>query len=217
MTGLKDQKVKKVYLRRKGTKDINKKHMGIPIETWCPATRVAKPIARTCFVNDKQKSFYVESDCDTADITPQALMRRKLEWSEVEGHRLLQAWVRYRDPKGVVKLGRIQLDSQSKVNYSVPGVSLTREWNPGEQADVVGMKGEPVPLGKPLTFTLYKDNIPIVIDTNEPVNGTLSDDCIALLGVDAIEMLGIDLNYAVKHHRHHMLRFQDDTQKIMER
>ena len=157
------------------------------------------------------------SDCDQINPSSRALGRRKPLSSEKKGWRLLQAWVNYRDPHGQVKTGRIQLDSQSNVNYSLPGVSLKRMWNPGEKTTVIGITKDVVVLGRPLSFTLVRGETPIVIDTNLPPSEKLSDDCIALLGVDAIEQLGIDLNYAVRHRKHKWIRFLDTTQETISR
>ena len=62
---------------------------------------------------------------------------------------------------------------------------------------MVGVSNEPVQLGNPLSFTILKEDTPIVIDTNTPIGGKLSEGCVALLGLDAIKMLDIDLNHAV--------------------
>ena len=42
------------------------------------------------------------------------------------------------------------------------------------------------------------------------------DDCVALLGLDAITMLGIDLNHAAQHQRHVEIRY-NDTKDLCER
>ena len=48
-----------------------------------------------------------------------------------------------------------------------------------------------------------KNDEPVAIDCNTAPDKTLKGDCVALLGLDAITMLGIDvdLNYAVEHDR----------------
>ena len=111
----------------------------------------------------------------------------------------------------------MQLDSHSNVNYSLPGISLHRAWGPNEKSTVIWVSKKPVSLGRPLSFTILKDDTPIVIDTNTPVGGKLSDDCVALLGLDAINMLGIDLNHAVRNNRHVWIKYVDDKQDIIDR
>ena len=55
-----------IRLRRKSSKKGHKRVMTVPLEPWCPATRVVNPIARTCFtVNSKPKECDpFETDCD---------------------------------------------------------------------------------------------------------------------------------------------------------
>ena len=60
------------------------------------------PVARTSFANAK--------------IIQQNTEPKHLLWSEKKGHRLLQAYMEYRDPKGRICVGRVQLDTQSNVN-----------------------------------------------------------------------------------------------------
>ena len=103
------------------------------------------------------------------------------------------------------------------MNYSLPGISLRRQWGPGEKSTVVGVSNEPVQLGRPLSFTILKEDTPIVIDTNTPVGGKLSEGCVALLGLDAIKMLGIDLNHAVHNNRHVWIKYLDSKQDTVMR
>ena len=212
---MKPQRLKTMLLRRKGTKGAHKKMMSIPLETWCPSTSVARPIARTNFANTRVSSNANQSDCD--DYVSSRQQRRKRLLSETKGYRLLQAYVRYRNTSGDIKIGRIQLDSQSNVNYSLPGISLTRKWNPGEKTTVTGITQNTVELGRPLSFTMLKGTTPIVIDTNQPEEGVLTGNCVALLGVDAIEKLGIDLNYAMRHHQHKWVKYLDSDQDAIMR
>ena len=57
-------------------------------------------------------------------------------------------------------------------------------------------------MGDPLYFTVMKNGIPIKIDSNAPTPGVLRDGCIALLGLDVIYNLGIDISHAIQHNRH---------------
>ena len=52
-----------------------------------------------------------------------------------------------------------------------------------------------------------KNNKPVIIDTNAPTPGLFSDGTIALLGVDAIYTLGINLQYAIKNIQHKDVKF----------
>ena len=127
--------------------------------------------------------------------------------SETKGLRLLQGFVSYRDSDGIVRTGRVKLDTCSNGCYALPSVSLPRPWRPWEPRSVQGIEGNLRPLGNPTYFTLYKEGKPITIDTNDPPPGALSDGCVALLGLDAIHDLGIDIAYAIKHHNHRFVKF----------
>ena len=138
-------RLRTIRLRRKGTKGVNKKVMTVPLEAWCPATRVVNPIARTCFTvnaNPIEPDTF-ETDCDQEHPSSRGLARRKKRRvSEKQGWRLLQAYTKYRDASGVERTGRVQLDSHSNVNYSLPGVSLSRRWGPNEKTKVIGLTKE---------------------------------------------------------------------------
>ena len=210
-----------IRLRRKCSEG-GERNMTIPLEPWCPATRVVNPIARTCFtVKAKPIDFDpYKTDCDQEESSRSRKRRRtstrtstrKPLSSERPGWRLLQAYTKYRDASGAIKIGRVQLDSHSNVNYSLPGISLRRQWGPNEKSTVIGVSKQPVQLGNPLSFTILKDDTPFVIDTNAPIGGKLSDDCVALLGLDAIKLLGIDLNHAVRNNRHVWIKYLDSKQ-----
>ena len=186
-----------------------KSHSGaridIPMETWCPASRNSVPIARTCMTNNKSNPLQSQTDS-----TKQLL-------SETRGYRLLQAYINYRDACGNIRRGRIQLDTQSNCSYTLPDVGLPRDWRPYETKTVMGLKREVIPLGNPNTITIMKDDTPVVIDTNEPHKGKLSGDCVALLGWEAIQALGIDINHAMKYNTHQQARFINDTQTTVDK
>ena len=55
-----------------------------------------------------------------------------------------------------------------------------------------------------------KNGEPIVIDSVRPPHGTFNDGCVALLGLDTITRLGIDINYHADHDQHVALKFRDD-------
>ena len=185
-----------------------KSHSGdridVPMEAWCPASRNSVPIAKTCMTNNKSNQLPSQSNTD------------KL-LSETKGYRLLQTYVQYRDACGNIREGRVQLDTQSNCSYTLPSIGLPRDWRPYESKTVMGLKRETIHLGKPNTFTIMKNGTPIVIDTNEPHQGKLNGDCVALLGWEAIQALGIDINHAMKYETHQKVKFTNDTQTTVDK
>ena len=135
--------------------------------------------------------------------------------SETKGLRLLQAIVTYRDAHGVTRSGRVKLDTCSNGCYALPQGSLSRPWRPWEPRSVQGIEGTLTPLGNPTYFTLYKNGTPVTVDTNDPPPGALPDGCIALLGLDAIHDLGIDIAHAIKHNRHMPIRYISDQEHLV--
>ena len=135
--------------------------------------------------------------------------------SETKGLRLLQAIISYRDANGVAKTGRVKLDTCSNGCYALPELSLPRPWRPWEPRSVKGIEGNLTPLGNPTYFTLYKQGAPVTIDTNDPPPGAISDGCVALLGLDAIHDLGIDIAYAIKHNKHMPIKFIPDQERLV--
>lgn len=130
--------------------------------------------------------------------------------------RLLQAFVKYRDPHGIIREGRVKIDTQSNACYSAPNISLPREWRPWEPRTVMGIGGLS-PLGDPLYFTIMRNGEPIKVDSNAPHHpGVFTDGCIALLGVDAIYNLGIDLSYAIKHMKHMPVKYLVDQGHLVD-
>ena len=129
---------------------------------------------------------------------------------------MLQGYLQYRDANGILKEGRVALDTQSNGCYSLPSESLPREWRPWEPRTVLGI-GEIHPIGDPLTFTIVKNDIPINVDTNMPNPGALTDGCVALLGLDVIHNLGIDIAHAVRHNEHLPIKFLPNQEHLVER
>ena len=130
--------------------------------------------------------------------------------------KLLQAYMNYRDANGVLKTGRVKLDTQSNANYSLKDISFPREWRPWEPRTVRGINTLR-PIGDPLLFTVMKNGKPVKLDTNAPSAGLFKDGCVALLGMDAIHNLGIDLAYAARHDKHMPIRFLDNQEHLLER
>ena len=56
-----------------------------------------------------------------------------------------------------------------------------------------------------------------MIDTNDPHARKLSSDCVALLGLEAIQKLGIDLNYHASFHTHKMVKYIDSLEDAVKR
>ena len=183
--------------------DLFAEILDLPLGTWCPATTKENPVARTYVSVNKQQ----DTKTDGFPLH-----------SEKPGLRLLQAYVNYRDRQGNIKKGRVQLDTYSNVNYVSPEVGLPRPHrHPWEATKVRGITNNTIRLGKPRTFTMMKDDEAVVIDCNTAPEKVLKGDCVALLGLDAITMLGIDLNYAVEHNKHMDVRFKIATHELCDR
>ena len=172
----------------------------IPIGKWLPAcSSIAHKIT---MANDKNPPF--------SDSTSKRLP------SETSGTRLLQAFITYRDANGVNQVGRVKLDTQSNGCYSLPGISLPRPWRPWEPRVAKGIGGNLIPLGDPSYFTVMKNGTPIKIDSNGPTPGVLQNGCVALLGLDVIYNLGIDIAYAIRHERHMPVRYLSDQEELIQ-
>ena len=170
--------------------------LDLPNGLWCPATNHPRPVGHTRLLNKTN---------DNADKSS------SLRKSERHGHRLLQAYVDYRTPDGTIRKGRIQLDTQSNINYVKSEVALPRERRPWEATHVIGIGQKPIKLGRTNSFTMMKNGEPMAIDTVKAPSDMFTDDCIALLGLDAITMMGIDLNYHIGIDRHVDIRYLPDT------
>jgi len=172
--------------------------LGLPEESWVPATTAQKPVARTTFTLNKTKNYADKSRFNHS----------KLQSSEIQGNRLLQAYAQYRDRDGNIRKGKVLLDTYSNVNYVAGDVGLPREIRqPWEQVKVTGIGQQQIRLRKPLAFSFVKEEQPFVIDSWRAPTGLLPEGCVALLGLDAITMLGIDLNHAASNQRHVEVQF----------
>ena len=181
--------------------------LDLPHELWCPASRVAEPIART----------YVNKAKTKADKIENSFWNPSLRSSESTGHRLLQAYIEYRDPSGQIRKGRVQLDTYSNVNYAKAGVALPRKLRPYEVRKVKGISNKAIRLGKPTAFTIMRNEKPVVIDTVKAPHGMFDNGCVALLGLDAITTLGIDVNHHVSNDRHVDVRFTTESDDLIKR
>ena len=89
----------------------------IPTEAYIPAVKHARtslPVARTFSANSNANTNTIQSN--------EPLL------SEQKGFKLLQAYMEYKDPQGRIKVGRVQLDTQSAVSYARPDCSVVRDW-----------------------------------------------------------------------------------------
>ena len=134
-------------------------------------------------------------------------MKRKARSSELPNTRLLQGYLRYRRPDGKMATGRVALDTQSNMSFSLPSVSLDREKRRWEPDVVYGAGNKPINVGDPLSFTVFRNGRAVSIDTHEGPRGLLKDGVCALLSCHHIAMLGIDLNHAQASMDHKELTF----------
>ena len=133
--------------------------------------------------------------------------KKNLRSSELPKTRLLQGYLRYRRPDGKMATGRVALDTQSNMSFSLPSVSLNREKRHWESDVVYGAGNKPINVGDPLSFTVFRNGHAVAIDTHEGPRGLLKDGVCALLSCHHIAMLGIDLNLAQASMEHKELKF----------
>ena len=69
-------------------------------------------------------------------------------------------------------------------------------------------------LGRPTTFKVFRGGTPITVDTNDPPGGKLTGDCVALLGLEAMQALGIDLNYHARFHSHKRVQYMYSVEEM---
>ena len=86
---------------------------------------------------------------------------------------------------------------------------MLREW---EATHAVGISGKLMKLGRPNAFTVMKNDKPIVIDTVRAEPSMFRNGCIALLGVDAITALGIDLNHHIDSLEHVDVKYRPSNE-----
>ena len=83
--------------------------------------------------------------------------KKNLRSSELPKTRLLQGYLRYRRPDGKMATGRVALDTQSNMSFSLPSVSLNREKRHWESDVVYGAGNKPINVGDPLSFTVFRN------------------------------------------------------------
>ena len=188
-----------LYLK---SKESGSGTISIPLDTYIPA------------VSKTRLSLSISRDVEDANLKHNMTQSNGPNLSEQKGFRLLQAYLQYSDPDGDVKVGKVQLDTQSAVSYALPGVSVRRDWRPWEARYAMGMKREKVALKQPTSFTVIRKGQPVIIDTNDPYGKTLTEDCIALLSLEAIQKLGIDLNYHASFDTHKPIKYLDDLTEV---
>jgi len=110
--------------------------------------------------------------------------------------------------------GRVALDTQSNMSFSLPSVSLNREKRHWESDVVYGAGNKPINVGDPLSFTVFRNGHAVSIDTHEGPRGLLKDGVCALLSCHHIAMLGIDLNLAQASMEHKELKFLTTKRRL---
>ena len=196
-----DYRNKRLRLRSKGSNSV----IEIPTEAYIPAVKHARtslPVARTFSANSNANTNTIQSN--------EPLL------SEQKGFKLLQAYMEYKDPQGRIKVGRVQLDTQSAVSYARPDCSIVRAWRPWESRIAMGIKREKIALGQPTSFKVMRRGKTVEIDTNDP-HKSLGEGIVALLSLEAIQKLGIDLNYHAKFTTHKPIKYLDDLAEIHQR
>ena len=135
--------------------------------------------------------------------------------SETQEYRLLQGYLQYRGSDGIIRRGRVALDSQSNTSYSNPKMSLPRDWRPWENKIMIrDINGNNTPLGQPLSFTVIKNGKPINIDTNYGSEHIFKHGVVALLSAQHIHMLGISLDYCLKQTKHVDIKYLSEKKNL---
>ena len=184
---------KRLQLRSKGPNSV----IEIPTETYIPVVehaRASLPVARSISVNTNLNTNPILSN--------EPLLIKQKEF------KLLQVYIHYRDPQVHIKVSRVQLDTQSAVNYVQSDCIIVRVWRPWESRTVMGMKCEMIFLGQPTSFTVIRRRELAVIDTNDP-NKSLGEGITVLLRLETIQKLGIDLNYHMSFTTQKPIKFLD--------
>ena len=128
------KKIKIEKTRWGAIKDRLEDMKSIPIGLWCPATSKNKPLGVTCINNQKH-----------ADLNN---LESRLA-SEKPNTRLLQAYMQIKTPSGEIIKGRVQLDTQSNVNYVLAKHALPRAIRPWESTHCIGISNQIIKLGVP--------------------------------------------------------------------
>ena len=97
-------------------------------------------------------------------------------------------------PSGEIIKGRVQLDTQSNVNYVLAKHALPRAIRPWESTHCIGISNQIIKLGVPNQLTVMKHGKPIAIDTVRAKPQMFRHGCVALLGTDAIHTMWIRRN-----------------------
>ena len=149
---------------------------GVPkLDTpWCPASD--KSLIRCCN-NINHPTNDTLKPCNQTG-------KPVLKASEVKDTRLLQGYIMYRTPDGTIARGRVALDTQSNMSFSIACVSLAREKRPWETDVVYGVGGKPVSVGETLSFTVMRNGQAVTLDTHEGPPGLLANGVCALFSCD---------------------------------
>ena len=114
-------------------------------------------------------------------------------------------------PSGKTVKARVQLDTQSNVNYVLPTYALPRQRRPWEATHCRGISNQLIKLGIPNQLRIMKEGSEIAIDTVRAKPQMFRNGCVALLGTDAIHALGIDLNHHIDHSEHVNVKYRAET------
>ena len=89
--------------------------------------------------------------------------------------------------------------------------ALPRSRRIWEAEYAIGISNKLVKLGRPNTFTVMKEGKPVVIDTVRADPAMFRNGCIALLGVDALATLGVDINYHMDSDKHLDVKYRENA------
>ena len=120
-------KIKIEKIRWGAVKDRLEDMKSIPMGLWCPATSKNKPLGVTC-INNQKRAELNNSESRLA--------------SEKPNTRLLQAYMQIKTPNGEIIKGRVQLDTQSNVNYVLAEHALPRAIRPWESTHCIGISNQ---------------------------------------------------------------------------
>ena len=111
--------------------------------------------------------------------------------------RILEAYALVIRPDGRLARARVKLDTGSNVTLIHPMLGTPRQSNSWESASATGLANTTVPLGNPVTLTMYKHGSRHKIDAREGPPGLFDDGSLALISLHHIKLLNIDLHVAV--------------------
>ena len=118
---------------------------------WCPVTFKQKP--KGCSVHSNLIQLGPEKTARwilATTKTNSKQLKSTLD-SETQRYRLLQCKMYHRTPTGELRKGRVALDTQFNISYSLGQTSTPRPKRDWEPEQVYGISGESVAVGEPHT------------------------------------------------------------------